>query len=157
MDDRDKGGLLLIGDSLGLAQPLTAEGILPAVVSGRVCAESILAGRPAEYPGRLSTHPLIDEYRRLARLRQAAAAALRPRSSPASPRTPLGRAELRPRASLSSSSPSPLARLSSRAIATGFAWMFSGGRLPAAGLIDLALAGAERWLGRRASTREGST
>jgi hypothetical protein len=30
--------------------------------------------------------------------------------------------------------------------------MFSGARLPAPRAIDLALAGAERWLGRRASS-----
>src|SRR5207344_2574282 len=35
-----QGGSYLVGDSLGLAQPLTAEGILPAVISGRVLAEA---------------------------------------------------------------------------------------------------------------------
>ena len=33
VDADGRGGVLLVGDSLGLAQPLTAEGILPAIVS----------------------------------------------------------------------------------------------------------------------------
>ncbi len=49
--DGQAGAVLLCGDSLGLAQPLTAEGILPAVLSGRLAAEAILAGAPAELPG----------------------------------------------------------------------------------------------------------
>ena len=63
VDADGRGGLLLVGDSLGLAQPLTAEGILPAVVSARVCAEAILAGEPARYAARLAAHPLMEEYR----------------------------------------------------------------------------------------------
>ena len=93
IDGDGRGGRLLVGDSLGLAQPLTAEGILPAVVSGRVCAEAILAGEPARYPARLAAHPLIGEYRRVFRLRQAAAAwrakpvdRARPTASPPLPR-----------------------------------------------------------------------
>ena len=61
------------GDSLGLAQPLTAEGILPAIVSGRLAAEAILAGDPASYPARMHAHPVIADYRRIARLRRAIA------------------------------------------------------------------------------------
>jgi flavin-dependent dehydrogenase len=132
IDDDGRGGRLLVGDSLGLAQPLTAEGILPAVLSGRLCAEAILAGEAARYPARLAAHPLIREYRRVYRLREAAAAW---RAAPAT--------HARPRA------PSRLDRLGRRAVATGFAWMFSGARLPAAPVVDLALRGAERWLARR--------
>ena len=51
--DATGAGVLLCGDGLGLAQPLTAEGILPAVLSGRLAAEAILAGAPASYPARL--------------------------------------------------------------------------------------------------------
>jgi flavin-dependent dehydrogenase len=117
---------LLVGDSLGLAQPLTAEGILPAVVSGRLAAEAILAGAPASYPDRLRAHPVLADYRRIHRAREAAAS--------------LRRGERAGRGSV----------LGRRAIATGFAWMFSGARLPAPRLIDLALRGVER-LARRAS------
>ena len=70
----EKGAVLLCGDSLGLAQPLTAEGILPAVLSGRLAAEAILAGAPESYPARLAAHPVIEDYRRVYRLREAAAA-----------------------------------------------------------------------------------
>jgi flavin-dependent dehydrogenase len=136
VDPDGKGGAYLCGDSLGLAQPLTAEGILPAVISGRLCAEAILAGAPASYPARLAAHPVIDDYPRVYRLREAAAALARP--SPTAPRD--GRA---PRSGRRRSRSA--ARVSGRAIATGFAWMFSGARLPAPKLIDLALAVGEKW------------
>jgi len=97
------------------------------VVSGRLAAEAILSGQPASYPERLRNHPTMVDYRRIHRLREAGAA-LSQRG--------------RPRASNGNGS-----RIGKRAVATGFAWMFSGSRLPAARLIDLALAGAERWLG----------
>ena len=44
------------------------------------------------------------------------------------------------------------ARVGRRAVATGFAWMFSGARLPAPHLVDLVLAGADRWLSSRAAS-----
>jgi hypothetical protein len=119
-----RGAAFLVGDSLGLAQPITAEGILPAVLSGRLCAEAILAGVPASYPLRLARHPVIEDYRRVFRLREAAGA-LRGGHTPG-PGTSLGR----------------------RAVARGFAWMFSGARFPAPRLVDLALAGVERWARR---------
>jgi len=127
-----RGGAYLIGDSLGLAHPLTAEGILPATISGRVLAEAILAGAPASYPARLRAHPILADYRRVHRLRQAGIAA----------RLDGGDGSRGRRTSRAS-------RLGARAVATTFAWMFSGARLPAPRLIDLALAGAERWLDRR--------
>lgn len=123
-DADGKGGVYLVGDSLGLAHPLTAEGILPAVISGRLLAEAILAGAPGSYPARLRAHPVFADYRRVFRLRELAGKLRRP-AVPAHPST---------------------ARLSRRALATGFAWMFSGTRLPVPRFIDVALAGAERWL-----------
>ncbi|MEO6330021.1 MAG: FAD-dependent monooxygenase [Ginsengibacter sp.] len=53
----------LIGDALGLAQPLTGEGILPAVLSGKLCATAIVDGVPETYKERLKTHPIINDYR----------------------------------------------------------------------------------------------
>jgi menaquinone-9 beta-reductase len=144
VDADGKGGAYLCGDSLGLAQPLTAEGILPAVISGRVCAEAILAGAPASYPARLAAHPVMEDYRRVFRLRETAAAFARPsaRSRPDS-----GTRRARARRLLSAP------RLRGRAVATGFAWMFSGARLPAPKLIDLALAVGEKWGRRRQDVR----
>ena len=121
-----KDDVLLCGDSLGLAQPLTAEGILPAVVSGRLAAEAILAGAARSYPARLAAHPVLADYRRVFRLREAAGAlGGRPASGAGGRRTG--------------------ARLGRRAVARGFAWMFSGARLPAPRLVDVGLALAERW------------
>src|ERR1039458_836005 len=54
VDADGKGGVYLVGDSLGLAHPITAEGILPATVSGRLLAEAIFAGAPASYRARLA-------------------------------------------------------------------------------------------------------
>ncbi len=53
----------LIGDSLGLAQPMTGEGILPAVLSGKLCATAIAEGAPETYKERLRNHPIIKDYR----------------------------------------------------------------------------------------------
>jgi flavin-dependent dehydrogenase len=125
-------GAYLIGDSLGLAQPITAEGILPAVVSGRMLAESILAGEPASYPARLENHPVLADYRRIFRLREAAASLRR--------RLPR-RASTRPGGLV--------ARGTGRAVRSGFAWLFSGARLPAPHLIDFALDRAGAWLGHK--------
>ena len=123
VDADGKGGAYLVGDALGLSQPLTAEGILPAVLSGRLLAEAILEGAPASYPARLRAHPILVDYRRVFRLREAASA--------------LGARPARVGAAIGGAR--------RRAIASGFAWMFSGARLPAPRLIDLALAVADRW------------
>jgi flavin-dependent dehydrogenase len=137
VDADGRGGSYLVGDSLGLAQPLTAEGILPAVVSGRLLAEAILAGAPASYPARLRRHPVIQDYRRVHGLRRTVIA--------------LGGATTRrPPAAARAT----IARLSRRAVCTGFAWMFSGARLPAPRVLDMALAVAERWTASRASIGE---
>jgi menaquinone-9 beta-reductase len=55
--------VFLIGDALGLAQPMTGEGILPAVLSGKLCAAAIAGGTPESYGERLRTHPIISDYR----------------------------------------------------------------------------------------------
>ncbi len=134
LDADGRGGAYLIGDALGLAQPVTAEGILPAVLSGRLLAEAILAGDPARFPARLGAHPVIADYARIHHLKEAVSAVRRRRR-------PSARAPRRPRRRCP-----PRARAGGRAVATAFAWMFSGAALPAPRLIDLALVGAHRWL-----------
>jgi flavin-dependent dehydrogenase len=129
VDADGRGGSFLVGDSLGLAHPITAEGILPAVVSGRLLAEAILAGDPASYPARMHSHPVIADYRRVHGVRNVLAA--------------LGSGGRR----MPGRVPAPLARAGRRAVSTGFAWMFSGARLPAPSVIDAALAVAARWSG----------
>jgi len=81
---------------------------VPAVLSGRLAAESILDG--GSYRDRLRTHPVLADYRRVHRL-----------------------LELARRKKGGVGAPGPLAK---KAIARGFAWMFSGARLPAPRLID---------------------
>ena len=55
--------VFVVGDALGLAQPMTGEGILPAVLSGKLCATAIAEGAPGSYGERLRTHPIIYDYR----------------------------------------------------------------------------------------------
>lgn len=115
-----KDGAFLVGDSLGLAHPLTAEGIVPAVTSGRVLGEAIASGRADSYPELLRAHPLIEDYRRTYRVVEAGRRMKRKRSNgKANGRTSAGAAD--------------------RVVARGFAWMFSGSRLPAPKLIDFVL------------------
>ena len=45
--------VVLVGDAAGLAAPSSGEGILPALVSGRLAAEAILEARPEDYAARL--------------------------------------------------------------------------------------------------------
>jgi len=110
--------VLLVGDSLGLAHPITGEGILPATVSGRVAAEAILADDVAGYAARLARDPVIADYRRVTRIVSAAG-------------------KLKRRAATNSS------RISSSfgryAVARGFGWMFSGTKLPVPRLLDRVL------------------
>jgi flavin-dependent dehydrogenase len=112
LDAAERDGIYLAGDALGLAHPLTAEGIVPAALSGRLAAESILDG--GSYRDRLRAHPLLDDYRRVYRLLELARKL---------PRKQGGK-------------PGPLSR---KAMARGFAWMFSGARLPAPRLIDVVM------------------
>jgi len=115
LDTAHVDGAFLVGDALGLAHPLTAEGILPAVVSGRTCAEAIIDGAPLSYGRRLTAHPTLRDYaltrellRVLVGLRRGGA----------------------------SSSPG---RLAGAAAVRGFAWMFSGRRIPGGSVLRAAV------------------
>jgi menaquinone-9 beta-reductase len=112
---------LLVGDALGLAHPLTAEGIVPAVVSGRLAAEAILAGAPDSYPARLRADPRLSDYRRIHQLIGTVRGLRRGGRARAGSRG-------RPRDALAAWS-----------VARGFAWMFSGQPLPAPRLLDAVL------------------
>jgi flavin-dependent dehydrogenase len=129
VDADGRGGAYLVGDSLGLAQPLTAEGILPATLSGRVLAEALLAGDPASYPARLRAHPIMADYARVQRVRDMVGKLWGKK-----PETGNGNGNGHGR----------LHQVTGSAVATGFAWMFSGARLPAPRLVDFALNAAER-------------
>ncbi|HTL34082.1 MAG TPA: hypothetical protein VL326_13225, partial [Kofleriaceae bacterium] len=133
----EHANVFLIGDSLGLAHPLTAEGILPASTSGRVLAESILAGDAGRYPVRLFQHPVIAEYHRTYRLIEAARR-LKARRHANGNGSGNGAAKGSPA--------DPL-------VARGFAWMFSGARMPAAKLVDFAL---DHLIDRRTITTDPS-
>ncbi len=61
--------VLLAGDAAALADPLTREGIRYAALSGQWAAESVLAGRPEEYPERLEAE-LAAEMTRAHRARE---------------------------------------------------------------------------------------
>jgi len=99
-------GAFLVGDALGLAHPLTAEGILSAVVSGRICAEAILDGAPLSYGARLAAHPTFRDYA-------------------------LTRDLLRGLLALGHGKPRRVpGRLVSAVTARGFAWMFGGRSIP---------------------------
>jgi len=144
----------LVGDSLGLAHPITAEGILPAALSGRRCAEAILAREPASYPARLRRDPVLADYRRVhaalnivrkvrdripALVRLARAARVAP-SEPAPEPVEHGAA---PPAPQNGSPETPGAAFTNATVARGFAWMFSGAKLPAPRLLDLVLGNGE--------------
>jgi len=130
-DGAARDGALLVGDALGLAHPLTAEGILPATVSGRVAAEAILAGAWRCYPERLRAHPVIAEYRRVHQLVEAGRALrdklARPAQRPGQRNPTNGSRQRRWR---------PGRALAERAVARGFAWMFSGRPLPGGRLVE---------------------
>ena len=71
---------LLVGDAAGLARDLSGEGIGPAVCSGRLAAEALLAGAPSDYPARVAAalgapSPLVAALARHAPGPLAAAAA----------------------------------------------------------------------------------
>lgn len=52
--------VLLAGDAAALADPLTREGIRYGLLSGLWAAESLLAGKPEDYPGRLESGLAAD-------------------------------------------------------------------------------------------------
>ena len=124
LDRAASDNAFLIGDSLGLAHPLTAEGIVPAATSGRVLAEALLASEPTSYATRLRAHPLIEEYRRTYRVIEAARR-LKNRNN--------GNGNGKPKRNGNG------AGRADRFVARGFAWMFSGQRLPAPKLVDFVL------------------
>jgi flavin-dependent dehydrogenase len=141
LDGAHRDNAFLVGDSLGLAHPITAEGILPAALSGRHCAEAILAGDPASYPARLRRDPILADYRRVHGALNAIRK-LRDRISALSDRarsagTP-ARAQGDPAPARSSGT-----TVGDATIARGFAWMFSGGKLPAPRILDLVLGNGE--------------
>ncbi|MBV8755728.1 MAG: NAD(P)/FAD-dependent oxidoreductase [Deltaproteobacteria bacterium] len=115
LDGAYREGAYLVGDSLGLAHPITAEGIVPATLSGRLAAESILDG--GDYRKRLREHEMLADYRRVFRLVEAGRRLRKNRPASTKPKKPPG-------------------KLTRRAVARGFAWMFSGARLPAPRVID---------------------
>jgi flavin-dependent dehydrogenase len=145
---------LLVGDSLGLAHPITAEGILPATLSGRHAAEAILAGDPASYPARLRRDPILTDYRRVhaalatvQKLRDrltrwTGLASLIDRITPSGapgPTAPPAAAAPGNGAATGEHTPAAGSSVGAATIARGFAWMFSGAKLPAPRLLDLLL------------------
>ena len=111
----DLDNAFIVGDSVGLAQPLTAEGILPAIVSGRLCGEAIASGAPETYGDALRSHSLVRDYTAYFRARERASG-LRGGS---------GKSRQLPRPIRT-----PVRRAASWAAAHAFAWMFSGKPLP---------------------------
>ncbi len=130
-------GVALVGDSLGLAQPLTAEGILPAVLSGRLAAEAVLAGDVASYRARLKSHPVARDYTAIYYLREAGAALAKRSTSPRRPRLPAA-----------------VTDAGSSMVASAFAWMFAGKALPAARIVGVAAKSAYCLARRSEETRD---
>jgi hypothetical protein len=102
--------------------------------------EAILAGDPASYPARLRAHPVLDDYRRVYRARHAVSL-LRSGHGSNAGNGGNGNGNGNGHAKQGESR---LARYAGSAVATGFAWMFSGARVPAPRLVDLALTAEER-------------
>jgi len=107
------GNAFLIGDSLGLAQPLTGEGILPSVLSGKICGTVIAEGKPETYQERLRTHPVISDYRVQYAIQSKARKIFKNRKS----------------------KPSGEPSFWDRIIVKVFAMLFSGGRIPGGRLV----------------------
>jgi hypothetical protein len=87
------------------------------VTSGRLAAEAILDRTPASYPTRLAEHPLLADYRRVYRVVEVGRS-VRGRKRTAAPKS---------------------RALADRAVARGFAWMFSGKSVPAPRVVDFIL------------------
>ena len=62
-------GWALIGDSAGLVDPITGEGLYYALRSGELCARALLAGRPDEY-ATLLQQEVLPELKLAARVSQ---------------------------------------------------------------------------------------
>jgi len=139
-------GAFLVGDALGLAHPLTAEGILPAALSGKLCAQAIAEGEPRSYGRRLADHPIMQDYTLVFRLRELSSSLRRAAPGRGGPGLPL---------------PAFVSTASRRAIASGFAWMFAGKPLPArraiAGLTTVLERGWRSSLARAFAARAESS
>jgi geranylgeranyl reductase family protein len=62
-------GWVTIGDSAGLVDPITGEGLYYALRSGDLCAQMLLAGHPEEYQARIEEE-ILPELRLAARVSQ---------------------------------------------------------------------------------------
>jgi flavin-dependent dehydrogenase len=62
-------GWAMVGDSAGLVDPITAEGLYYALRSAEMCAQAVLAERPAEYKVQLE-EGILPELRLAARVSQ---------------------------------------------------------------------------------------
>ena len=62
-------GWAMIGDSAGLVDPITCEGLYYALRSAELCAQALLAGRPVEYEAGLEEE-ILPELRLAARVSQ---------------------------------------------------------------------------------------
>jgi len=62
-------GWALVGDSAGMVDPITGEGLYYALRSGELCAKALLAGRAAEYRARLDDE-ILPELKLAARVSQ---------------------------------------------------------------------------------------
>lgn len=122
----ERDSLLVVGDALGLAHPLTGEGILPAVISGRLAAEAVLGG--TSYRRALEQNLVIRDYA-FARAVLTLAIALRRASHPGAARPAVASA-VAPRWQV--------------AAARGFARLFSGKRVFGSNLLGGALLRARR-------------
>jgi menaquinone-9 beta-reductase len=130
-----RGGAFLVGDALGLAHPLTAEGIVPAVTSGRLCAEAIIDGHPETYPARVRDHEILADYARVHRIAEAVRIM---RSGRAASNGSNGSNGGNGRHAHGGHG-GMQRRLADRAVARGFAWLFSGARMPAPRVLDFML------------------
>ncbi len=130
LQDCARDGAVLVGDALGLAHPLTAEGILPALLSGKLAAEAIARDELTSYPASLARHPLIQDYALASEL-LAFGITLKKRLS--------GRSWPLPPSDT-------VAEWAHSATARGFAWLFSGHPIPHASLLRMILkrAGLQR-------------
>jgi flavin-dependent dehydrogenase len=105
--------VFIVGDALGLAQPMTGEGILPAVLSGKLCGTAIASGMPETYGKKLRTHPVISDYRILHAFQ----------------------AWKRKKFNVSESKPQKKSGLRDTLVVTVFAILFSGKRIPGSRII----------------------
>lgn len=126
-----EGSALLIGDSLGLAHPLTAEGIYPAILSARLAADSIIGGDIAGYTARMKRHALFSEYSTLWQLRDSGGAFRSSDSSPATAPKREGRSQVE--------------AAGDWLVARGFAWMFAGRPVPGHRILGPVIRTARRW------------